>query len=60
VHGEVLERAFDDWKSVDGDTGKRIEEKVRADARGTDPGGEAEMAKVDHANPVVETNTNAG
>jgi hypothetical protein len=27
---------------------------------GTNPGGEPEMAKVDHANPVVETNTNAG
>jgi len=27
---------------------------------GTNPGGEPEMAKVDQANPVVETNTNAG
>jgi catalase len=26
----VLERAFDYWKNVDGDTGKKIEEKVRA------------------------------
>ena len=26
----------------------------------TNPGGEPEMAKVDHADPVVETNTNAG
>ncbi|MGH7090908.1 MAG: catalase-related domain-containing protein, partial [Stellaceae bacterium] len=30
VHGVVLERAFQYWKSVDGATGKRIEEKVRA------------------------------
>ena len=30
VTGEVLERAFDYWKSVDGDTGRKIEEKVRA------------------------------
>jgi catalase len=30
VHGAVLERAFQYWKSVDAATGKRIEEKVRA------------------------------
>jgi catalase len=30
VHGEVLEKAFQYWKDVDGDTGKQIEEKVRA------------------------------
>ena len=30
VKGDVLERAFDYWKNVDGDTGKKIEEKVRA------------------------------
>jgi catalase len=30
VHGEVLDRAFDYWKKVDADLGKRIEEKVRA------------------------------
>ena len=58
--GDVLERAFEYWKNVDADTGKRIEEKVRAGVGGTNPGGEPEMAKVDHANPVVETNTNAG
>jgi len=29
VHGEVLERAFEYWKNVDADFGKRIEEKVR-------------------------------
>jgi len=26
----VLEKAFEYWKNVDGDTGKQIEEKVRA------------------------------
>jgi catalase len=30
VTGDVLERAFDYWKNVDSDTGKQIEEKVRA------------------------------
>ncbi|RLV48741.1 catalase [Nocardioides mangrovicus] len=30
VEGDVLERAFEYWKSVDPDTGKRIEEAVRA------------------------------
>jgi catalase len=29
VKGEVLLKAFEYWKSVDGDTGKQIEEKVR-------------------------------
>ena len=30
VHGEVLERAFEYWKNVDAEIGKRIEEKVRS------------------------------
>jgi len=30
VHGVVLENAFEYWKNVDSDTGKAIEEKVRA------------------------------
>src|SRR5690606_20705928 len=30
VRGEVLERAFQYWKSIDPDVGRRIEEKVRA------------------------------
>jgi catalase len=29
VRGEVLERAIEYWKSIDAETGKRIEEKVR-------------------------------
>jgi catalase len=32
VHGEVLERAFQYWKSIDAETGRRIEQKVRAGA----------------------------
>jgi catalase len=30
VHGEVLDRAFEYWKAIDPDLGKRIEEKVRS------------------------------
>lgn len=30
VRSPVLERAFDYWKSIDADVGKRIEQKVRA------------------------------
>jgi catalase len=30
VHGVVLERAFDYWKSVDPETGRRIEERVKS------------------------------
>src|SRR3546814_7967728 len=30
VRGEVLERAFQYWKSIDADVGGRIEDKVRA------------------------------
>ena len=36
VKGEVLEKAFEYWKNVDGDTGKRIEEAVHA-GRATEP-----------------------
>jgi catalase len=32
VHGEVLKRAFQYWKNIDADIGKRIEQKVRAGA----------------------------
>ena len=32
VRAPVLERAFDYWKSIDADVGRRIEEKVRAGA----------------------------
>ena len=30
VHGVVLERAFDYWRNVDREIGRRIEEKVKA------------------------------
>jgi catalase len=32
VHGDVLERAFQYWKNIDDDVGRRIEAKVRAGA----------------------------
>ena len=38
VEGAVLERAFEYWKSVDADTGKQIEEAVRAGSRREGPG----------------------
>ncbi|MHB8274483.1 MAG: catalase [Dermatophilaceae bacterium] len=34
VEGEVLKRAFEYWKSVDADTGRQIEQKVRAAGNG--------------------------
>jgi len=36
VRSPVLERAFDYWKSIDADVGRRIEEKVRA-GKGIEP-----------------------
>ena len=33
VHGEVLDRAFWYWKSIDPETGARLEEKVRGASR---------------------------
>ena len=60
VTGEVLEAAFDYWKNVDGDTGKQIEEKVRAGIGTDNPGGEPGQAKADASAPIVETNTHAG
>ncbi|KRE53732.1 catalase [Phycicoccus sp. Soil748] len=59
VRSPVLERAFEYWKNVDADTGKQIEEAVRAGSGGTNPGGEADDAKDLHE-PVVETRTQAG
>ena len=47
VEGDVLERAFEYWKNVDADTGKKIEELVRQGADVGAPGaqpGEAERA----------------
>ena len=44
VSGDVLERAFQYWKNIDADTGKQIEELVRAGAGGDNPGGEPDQA----------------
>jgi catalase len=38
VHGDVLERAFEYWKSVDAEIGKRIEDAVRTTETETAPG----------------------
>ncbi|KRC88707.1 catalase [Terrabacter sp. Root85] len=58
VKSPVLERAIDYWKSVDAETGKQIEELVRAGLGGANPGGDADDAKV-VKDPIVETKTNA-
>ncbi|GAA2486157.1 catalase [Terrabacter carboxydivorans] len=58
VKSPVLERAFDYWKSVDAETGKQIEELVRAGLGGENPGGDADDAKVVEE-PIVESATNA-
>ncbi|HET7802389.1 MAG TPA: catalase-related domain-containing protein, partial [Humibacillus xanthopallidus] len=58
VKSPVLERAFDYWKQVDAETGKQIEELVRAGLGGANPGGDADDAKV-VTEPIVETETNA-
>ncbi len=47
VHGEVLEKAFQYWKNVDADTGKRIEELVRAGHGEPNPGGEPDAAQAE-------------
>ena len=59
VEGDVLDRAFEYWRNVDADTGKRIEEKVRSMSEGDAPGGQPEGAKADASDPVVETDTHA-
>lgn len=59
VTGDVLERAFDYWKNVDADTGKRIEEAVRTEQGAPNPGGMPEDAKADAQDPVAEKGTHA-
>ncbi len=59
VEGEVLDRAFDYWRQVDADTGKRIEEHVRAGQGGANPGGMPEAAAEQASDPVVEDDTHA-
>ncbi|MGZ6925943.1 MAG: catalase, partial [Acidimicrobiia bacterium] len=61
VHGDVLERAFDYWKHVDPDTGKKIEELVRAEAGAPNPGGDPADARAEaEAGIVRESRTHAG
>ena len=57
VEGDVLERAFEYWKNVDADTGKRIEEVVRQDADVGAPGAQPRRAPRPRtpSSPVVET-----
>jgi catalase len=59
VKSPVLERAFEYWKNVDAETGKRIEDLVRAGEGADNPGGEADDAKV-VSEPLVESTTHAG
>jgi catalase len=58
VKSPVLERAFEYWKNVDADTGKQIEELVRAGLGEPNPGGDADAATVVH-DPIIEDRTNA-
>ena len=60
VQGDVLERAFQYWISVDADTGKAIEEIVRAGADLGAPGAQPDAAREDASGPIVERDTNAG
>jgi len=60
VEGDVLERAFEYWKRVDPDCGKRIEELVRGDADLGGPGGQPDAALAHASDSVVESRTNAG
>ncbi|NNG35781.1 catalase [Nakamurella aerolata] len=61
VHGDVLERAFGYWKSVDPDTGAQIEAKVRAGQGADNPGGDAKQAVAEANNgaAIKEPATNA-
>ncbi len=60
VEGDVLERAFQYWKSVDADTGKQIEEAVRSGGDQGAPGAQPGHAAEDASDPVVESRTHAG
>ncbi|MCW2826909.1 MAG: catalase, partial [Marmoricola sp.] len=60
VEGDVLERAFEYWKNVDADTGKKIEELVREGVDAGAPGAQPGEARSDASSPVVEDATHAG
>ena len=56
----VLERAFEYWQNVDADTGKQIEELVRAGLGAPNPGGDADDAvEAAERDPIVEEHTQA-
>ncbi|MEJ7651326.1 MAG: catalase [Nakamurella sp.] len=59
VTGEVLERAFQYWKSVDATTGAAIEAKVKSAAGAPNPGGDPDDAKAEANGAVRETATYA-
>ena len=48
----MLERAFDYWKNVDADCGKKIEELVRAGLGQPNPGTETARAQATAADAV--------
>ncbi len=58
VRSPVLEKAFEYWQNVDADTGKKIEERVRAGQAGANPGGMPDEAK-EGLTPYVEDAHNA-
>ncbi len=60
VEGDVLERAFQYWKNVDAECGKRIEELVRGEADLGAPGAQPGAAREDASSPIVEDDTHAG
>ena len=60
VEGDVLERAFEYWKNVDADTGKKIEELVRQGADLGAPGAQPDdAAGGGRRDPIVEPDTHA-
>ncbi|MDZ8172942.1 catalase [Microbacterium xanthum] len=60
VTGDVLERAFQYWKNVDGETGAEIERLVRAEVDLGAPGAQPGSAQQDASDPLREPNTHAG
>ncbi len=57
VRQDVLERAFDYWHHVDTAIGKRIKDKVTADAGAPNPGAEKDEAKAAARSAIRETRT---
>ena len=59
VEGDVLERAFEYWRNVDAECGKKIEELVRQDADLGAPGAQPDDAEAEASDPIVEPDTHA-